>query len=156
MTRAFSRDPARLHEVRRIVERLHASEETSDVVPPDFLALWEYSPAPLRKDADEAQAVRPGTGACGAQGLPAPDGGAGLRPDVPGRPARSALPRSPTKSDSERRWWRAGSSHGWLEHLHEKVDRIDVVYVCSNGAIAAQNVNRLNVLGEQEFSKRPG
>ena len=39
-----------------------------------------------------------------------------------------------------------------LEHLHEKVDRIDVVYVCSNGAIAAQNVNRLNVLGEQEFS----
>ena len=41
MTRAFSRDPARLHEVRRIVERLHASEETSDVVPPDFLVLWE-------------------------------------------------------------------------------------------------------------------
>ena len=41
MTRAFSRDPQRLHEVRRIVERLHASEETSDVVPPDFLALWE-------------------------------------------------------------------------------------------------------------------
>ena len=41
MTRAFSRDPARLHEVRRIVERLHASEETSDVVPPDFIGLWE-------------------------------------------------------------------------------------------------------------------
>ncbi len=39
-----------------------------------------------------------------------------------------------------------------LQHLHEKVDRIDVVYVCSNGAIAAQNVNRLNVLGDQEFS----
>lgn len=39
-----------------------------------------------------------------------------------------------------------------LEHLHEKVDRIDIVYVCSNAAIAAQNVNRLNVLGEQEFS----
>ena len=41
MTRAFSRDPARLHEVRRIMERLHTSEETSDVVPPDFLVLWE-------------------------------------------------------------------------------------------------------------------
>ena len=39
-----------------------------------------------------------------------------------------------------------------LEHLHDKVDRIDIVYVCSNAAIAAQNVNRLNVLGEQEFS----
>ena len=41
MTRAFSRDPARLNEVRRIVERLHASAETNDVIPSDFLALWE-------------------------------------------------------------------------------------------------------------------
>ncbi len=41
MTRAFSRDPGRLHEVRRIVEHLKESDETSDVVPPDFLALWD-------------------------------------------------------------------------------------------------------------------
>lgn len=41
MTRAFSRDPERLHDVRRVVERLNESEETRDVVPPDFLALWD-------------------------------------------------------------------------------------------------------------------
>lgn len=40
-----------------------------------------------------------------------------------------------------------------LEHLRSDPDmRIDVVYVCSNAAIAQQNVNRLNVLGDQHFS----
>ena len=31
-----------------------------------------------------------------------------------------------------------------LEHLQDKVDRVDVIYICSNAAIATQNVNRLN------------
>ena len=53
MTRAFSRDPARLNEVRRVVERLHASAETSDVVPPDFLALWEVFARALEGETDE-------------------------------------------------------------------------------------------------------
>src|SRR5690606_9630401 len=39
-----------------------------------------------------------------------------------------------------------------LEHLREKVDRIDIVYVCSNAAIAQQNINRLNVLGDRHFA----
>ena len=40
-----------------------------------------------------------------------------------------------------------------IEHLHEEgVDRIDVVYVCSNADIARQNINRLNVTGKQEFN----
>ena len=39
-----------------------------------------------------------------------------------------------------------------LDHLHDTGDRVDVVYVCSNAAIAAQNINRLNVTGEAEFA----
>lgn len=39
-----------------------------------------------------------------------------------------------------------------LEYLHDKVERIDIIYVCSNAAIAAQNINRLNVLGDKEFA----
>ena len=39
-----------------------------------------------------------------------------------------------------------------LEHLDGKVERIDIVYVCSNAAIAHQNVARLNVLGRGGFS----
>ncbi len=39
-----------------------------------------------------------------------------------------------------------------LEHLQDKVERVDVIYVCSNAAIATQNVNRLNVSGQQEFA----
>jgi len=38
------------------------------------------------------------------------------------------------------------------EHLEDRVERIDVVYVCSNAAIAHQNLGRLNVLGKEGFS----
>jgi hypothetical protein len=37
-----------------------------------------------------------------------------------------------------------------LEHLWDKVKRIDVVYICSNGDIARQNANRLRVLSSEQ------
>lgn len=41
-----------------------------------------------------------------------------------------------------------------IKHLQEQgvVDRIDIIYVCSNAAIAQQNVNRLNVTGQQDYA----
>ncbi len=36
-----------------------------------------------------------------------------------------------------------------IEHLWEAVDRIDVIYICSNANIARQNMNRLNVLDDE-------
>lgn len=40
-----------------------------------------------------------------------------------------------------------------IAHLKaENVERIDVIYVCSNAAIAQQNIQRLNVLGEQQVA----
>ena len=41
-----------------------------------------------------------------------------------------------------------------LKHLEENADieRLDVVYVCSNGAIAQQNIRRLNVTGLDNVS----
>jgi hypothetical protein len=36
-----------------------------------------------------------------------------------------------------------------LHHLWDTVDRIDIVYICSNADIARQNIKRLNVLGEE-------
>lgn len=39
-----------------------------------------------------------------------------------------------------------------IDHLWPKlpdIDRIDVVYICSNAAIARQNINRLNVMGRE-------
>ena len=40
-----------------------------------------------------------------------------------------------------------------IEHLRRKgeVERIDIVYICSNISIASQNIDRLNVTGIQEF-----
>lgn len=34
-----------------------------------------------------------------------------------------------------------------IDHLWETIDRIDVVYICSNGQIARQNLSRLNIGG---------
>lgn len=39
-----------------------------------------------------------------------------------------------------------------LEHLKDSEARADFVYICSNAAIAHQNVARLNVLGQKDFS----
>jgi hypothetical protein len=39
-----------------------------------------------------------------------------------------------------------------IDHLWEMNDRIDIVYICSNADIARQNVNRLNVTTQQEFT----
>lgn len=39
-----------------------------------------------------------------------------------------------------------------IEHLWETTARIDILYICSNQAIAAQNLNRLNVLGRRELA----
>jgi len=39
-----------------------------------------------------------------------------------------------------------------IEHLRrEGVQRIDIVYICSNADIARQNINRLNVTGQDDF-----
>ena len=39
-----------------------------------------------------------------------------------------------------------------IDHLWEKVDRIDIVYICSNAEIARQNIQRLNITGTRDFS----
>lgn len=39
-----------------------------------------------------------------------------------------------------------------IDHLWEKTDRIDVIYICSNADIARQNINRLNVTGTSDCS----
>lgn len=39
-----------------------------------------------------------------------------------------------------------------IEHLWDSTKRIDILYICSNQAIAAQNLNRLNVLGRRELA----
>ncbi len=38
-----------------------------------------------------------------------------------------------------------------IEHLWNRCERIDILYICSNQAIARQNINRLNVLGRPEL-----
>ncbi len=39
-----------------------------------------------------------------------------------------------------------------IDHLWGKVKRVDIVYICSNIDIARQNINRLNVTGQKDFT----
>lgn len=39
-----------------------------------------------------------------------------------------------------------------IHHLWEDINRIDIIYICANSNIARQNINRLNVTGETDFS----
>ncbi len=39
-----------------------------------------------------------------------------------------------------------------VDRLWDKVDRIDIVYVCANRDIARQNINRLNITGEPDVA----
>ena len=38
-----------------------------------------------------------------------------------------------------------------IDHLWDTIDRIDVIYICSNQDIARQNIDRLNITDEREF-----
>jgi hypothetical protein len=39
-----------------------------------------------------------------------------------------------------------------IDYLWDKTPRIDIIYVCSNADIARQNINRLNVTGQNDFT----
>lgn len=39
-----------------------------------------------------------------------------------------------------------------IDHIWDRVGRIDIVYICSNADIARQNINRLNVTERKEFA----
>lgn len=39
-----------------------------------------------------------------------------------------------------------------IDHLWERVKRIDIIYICSNADIARQNINRLNITGKADFT----
>lgn len=39
-----------------------------------------------------------------------------------------------------------------IEHLWDKVDRVDIIYICSNADIARQNINRLRIAGSADFA----
>jgi hypothetical protein len=39
-----------------------------------------------------------------------------------------------------------------VDHLWDRVDRIDVIYICSNADIARQNIGRLNITGRDDFA----
>lgn len=39
-----------------------------------------------------------------------------------------------------------------IDHLWERVGRVDIVYICSNADIARQNINKLNITGQSDFT----
>jgi hypothetical protein len=57
LARAFSRDPARIADVGRVVVQLTGADGAPDVVPPEFLDLWQTFTAALEEGNDPPAAV---------------------------------------------------------------------------------------------------
>jgi hypothetical protein len=51
LTRAYSRNPARLESVRKLVEQLNATLEGKEIIPAEFMELWQVLDLVLQKDA---------------------------------------------------------------------------------------------------------
>jgi hypothetical protein len=51
LTRAYSRNPARLESVRKLVEQLNATVEGKEIIPAEFMELWQVLDLVLQKDA---------------------------------------------------------------------------------------------------------
>jgi len=50
LTRAYSRDPARLGSVRKLVEQLYATQEGKEIIPDEFMELWRVFDSTLQGD----------------------------------------------------------------------------------------------------------
>ena len=57
MTRAFSDDPKRLHAIKRMVDQLLAAPNGTDIVPPEFLEVWQVYESMLDIPAESAVAA---------------------------------------------------------------------------------------------------
>jgi hypothetical protein len=57
LARAFSRDPARIADVGRVVAQLAGADGAPEVVPPEFLDLWQTFTAALEEGNDESAAI---------------------------------------------------------------------------------------------------
>lgn len=56
LVRAFSREPARLAEIRDVIDRLRdADDKAVDVIPPEFLDLWRVFEAALSRHTQEVR-----------------------------------------------------------------------------------------------------
>jgi hypothetical protein len=50
LVRALAHEPDRLRNIQRVIERLRGSEDSTDVIPPEFLSLWSSFERVLRED----------------------------------------------------------------------------------------------------------
>ena len=137
--RRLRRRPGRARRVPRAVGRLRSGPRAGRGAP--RMSLREFDLERTFSAASRTSSAGPSTtcsGACGST--------------IRRRPASS----SPTRSVWARRLSPAGIIARTLHHLREDVRRIDIVYVCSNAAIAQQNVNRLNVMSDEHLRWPPG
>lgn len=51
MTRAFAHDRSRLDDVKRVIDRLKSGPDADDLIPPEFLSLWEVFAKALEESA---------------------------------------------------------------------------------------------------------
>jgi len=148
LTRTYSRHPERLSEISGLVRDLSQGSQNA-IIPEDFIKLWTVL-------------NRPSGGVMHSNRFLSAPALAGLK-DFQRKTVDYVFKRL-YGDDPTSRFLVAdevglgktlvarGIIAKTLEHLQDKVDRVDVIYICSNAAIATQNVNRLNVIDADGFS----
>ena len=155
MVRAFCRGGDQLRAIERLIARLEASDGAdTDPIPAEFRALWNTFRIAL---ATAGRRVMPNER---------------FRADAALAPLKFFQRRTVDyvfdrlygEEDPVRQFLVAdevglgktmvarGVIARMIEHLWDSTERIDILYICSNQAIAAQNLNRLNVLGRRELA----
>ena len=145
--------PRQLDDIARLVRDLERSDEGKALLPEDWAAIWE----PISGSAEATSEMTEGRPQAGPRGLK----------DF----QRDTVDTSSTSSTaSQTKRFLVADEVGLgktlvargviakaIEHLQrEGIERIDVVYVCSNADIARQNINRLNVTGRRSSTSRRG
>ena len=143
-----------LADIAPLVERLQRSEKGRQVLPDGFAELWDLVWA-ARSSADRADIVS----RFDAEPILAPlkDFQRATVEHVTDRLYRNAQPSRRFLVADETGLGKSLVARGVIARAIEQlqdddsVDRIDVVYVCSNSDIADQNLKRLNVTGQDHL-----
>ena len=150
--RTFSRDPVRLNKIGRLIDDIQADGNADDILPGVLVSSGPFSRmrwrSMTRKFIDLTAEMA-------------------LLKDFQRRTVKHAFRRLYRSQHGSRRFLVAdevglgktlvarGIVAQAIDHLEKKgVERINIVYVCSNAAIALQNVNRLNLTGKDMLPRR--
>ncbi len=155
MVRALAHDPRKLDEIDRLVrdlERTEAGTRTPAGGLVGDLGADRGGTRDAGDDASERSRSTPSPSSTGSRTSSARPSTTSSSGCTDAEPAQAVPRRRRGRTRQDTRRPRRDRQGDRAPAATKRVERIDVVYVCSNADIARQNINRLNVTGKEEFN----